>query len=289
MRKPSHITVTCAFGLLASLMFAVSDATIKFVSIDLGTLQVASISALVSLMFIFGHITHQGDLGHLIPRKPAVMALRSALKLIHFPCMIYAFGNIPLTQVYAALLFIPLGSSALSSLVLNESLSPRHIAALGLGLLGVIIALNIDRSAVGLDHLALVGICLIGSIDSIIVRYTAAHERLSIMGLWPTISVAIVMLSLSIADWQSPTFVELVAFVCMGLIGFTGGIAYTHAIRRGPMAHATAMQYSQIIWGGLIGFFVFGELVTNHVYVGSALIVMSGFLLVTVRKAKPAP
>tara|TARA_A100001015_G_scaffold59583_1_gene65710 strand:- start:362 stop:652 length:291 start_codon:yes stop_codon:yes gene_type:complete len=73
-----------------------------------------------------------------------------------------------------------------------------------------------------------------------------------------------------------------------GLLGAIAGIAITGAY---PLTHASllvAFQYSQLLWGVLLGYFFWQEVPSALVLVGTVLIVGSGLVILRLRRPQPA-
>lgn len=281
---------TALIAMLGFIVFSFGDAGIKLGSVGFSTFQVAATVTSVSLSLTIVYMWKQGVLTSPAPKKPGLMILRSCLKLAQIPCLFYAFANFPMSIVYAAIFAMPLGTNALNSIFLGEKIGPRRVAAICIGFGGVLIALNPSKVEIELGHLTLLILVAAGAADSVIVRMTAPHEPLSLMNFWPSLNAIIVMGFLSIEDFKPMPVETLSILIGTGFAGFLGGICYMHALRRGPVVSASSMQYSQVIWGGAIGYFVFNESMTLMTLVGSVIITVCG-LYIMLRKdgVKPAP
>ena len=58
---------------------------------------------------------------------------------------------------------------------------------------------------------------------------------------------------------EAPLFDRL-ALIGAGLIGGTGQLLLTEALRRAPVAVVAPFDYSQLIWAGIIGYLVWDEI-----------------------------
>ncbi len=75
-----------------------------------------------------------------------------------------------------------------------------------------------------------------------------------------------------------PTLGDLVLLTAYGLLAAVGTVLLMIASYYAPAAIVTPLQYSQMLWAILLGYFVFGDLVDGWMAVGIALIVGSGLL-----------
>jgi drug/metabolite transporter (DMT)-like permease len=283
--KPEILTALIA--VTGFILFSLGDAGIKFSTGAYSPLQVAAGVMAFGLIPSLGHMWKEGTIRSPWPNKPGLVALACIFTPALALCVFYSFANMPMALVYAAVFAMPILTNALNALLLGETIGSRQVAAILCGFLGVLLALDPGSISFSWGHLVLIGIPINGAAISIIVRKTARHEALSVMNFWPNLSGFIVLSALAIPDFEP--MVPSVVLIIMAVAGlhWLGRVCQMHATRRGPVVVATSMQYSQIIWGGLLGFFVFGEQPAAMVFVGSALIIGSGLYIITRSEVLP--
>ena len=66
----------------------------------------------------------------------------------------------------------------------------------------------------------------------------------------------------------------------LALFGLGGGLLIIAAYRRAPAIIVAPMQYSQMIWAIIYGYFIFGEEVSLWTGVGTSIIVAAGVYIV---------
>ena len=68
----------------------------------------------------------------------------------------------------------------------------------------------------------------------------------------------------------------------LSMIGIIGGMSHlflTECYRHAPASVVAPFDYTAMIWAFLLGYFVFGELPSIYVYVGSAIVVACGLFV----------
>jgi S-adenosylmethionine uptake transporter len=232
----------------------------------------------------------QGVLRSPFPNRPGLMLLLSLVKLGQVPCVFYAFATMPMSLVYAAVFAMPLATNAMNAIFLGESIGPRRITAICVGFVGVLIALNPTSIEFGLGHLALIALPLLGAAGGVVVRKTAPHEPLSLMGFWPNLLVILAMGGLASQDFRPMPLETVLILMGTAACAWTAGMLYMHAMRRGPVISASSMQYSQVIWGGMLGYFLFDEAVTKMTFIGSTVIIAAGlYIMFRSEAVDPSP
>ena len=204
------------------------------------------------------------------------------------PGIFYAFANMPMALVYAAIFASPLATSAMGVDFLGEQTGPRRIAAISAGFIGVLIAIDPTSIEFELGHLALVVLPILGAAGNIIVRLSGPYEALSIMSFWPNLGVMLLMVLAGGSSFEVMEFYALLILMATALCSWFGGVVFMHAMRRGPTISAISMQYSQVIWGGLLGYFLFQEAITWPTFLGSSVIVASGLYIMLRAEDRPA-
>lgn len=208
--------------------------------------------------------------------------IRAVFGTACFVSMVYAFNHITLAQAYTLLLTSPFWLAILSIFFFKEHVGLYRWSAILVGFVGVLIVLR--PGFIPLEP-ASIGVLMGAFCFAIWVIYTkklGPDEPLISMVMYPLISDAIVLLGIMIymGDLNLPQKEHLILFIFSGgfyLIGTTfSAIGYA----RGESSILGPMQYSQIIWGALIGFFIFNELPDHWTFVGATIIVLSGVVLV---------
>lgn len=90
---------------------------------------------------------------------------------------------------------------------------------------------------------------------------------------------AIAVTPFAIAAWQPLTLVVLAGLVAIGVLALLGDALLLGALRHADASTIAPLQYTQLLWAGLIGWLVFGEIPRTDTFAGMTLIVASGVLL----------
>lgn len=80
--------------------------------------------------------------------------------------------------------------------------------------------------------------------------------------------------------WQAIPLAHLGYFVSAALVYIAGILLSNKAFSIGDTAAVNPTQYSQIIWGALIGYVFFSEIPTLWTILGAVLIVGSGIYMI---------
>ena len=71
-------------------------------------------------------------------------------------------------------------------------------------------------------------------------------------------------------------------FFLFFLTGLTGGLAFIFfnlALQKAEASLLTSFEYTGLIWASLAGYFIFNEIVDSRVWLGAAIIIMCGIII----------
>ncbi|WP_339113792.1 DMT family transporter [Thioclava sp. GXIMD2076] len=273
------------YGLLAMAIYASHDAIVKGLGGKFSAIQIVFVAALLSFPIISFIMLSDKKAGHLRPLYPGWVVLRSVCMIVAGVAAFYAFSTLPLAQVYPILFATPLLVTILSIPMLGETVRLRRWAAIGVGLLGVLIVVRPGQSDLELGHLAAVVASFCTAMASVIVRKVGSEERSIVLLIYP-------MMGNFLAMGAALPFVyvpmEISEFALMGLIALFGLIASFITIlayREGEAVIVAPMQYSQIIWAVIFGYLFFGEGVDAATIIGAGVVIASGVYMVLREKS----
>ncbi|MBU2707135.1 DMT family transporter [Zooshikella marina] len=275
--------------LLTTLFISLFLASGKLVEEDISIFQV------VFLRYVTGFLTvvclvvsHSGiSIRKAFKTTRLLMNLaRSVVCVVGITCLLYAAMGMPLADVNAIGLTQNMFIVLLAVLFLRESISLlRWVSIICCAAGAFLIALSQPESINSFFQLnffaviALVGALLI-AIEMILVKLMAIHERSLTMLLYVNGLGVVVLCLPAIANWQTVTIWELVCFSLLGPIAIAAQLCTVQAYRLADASFLAPINYCGILFGGIIGFFCFGEIPSVSGVIGALLITIGGVTLV---------
>lgn len=268
------------FALLAFAIFSTHDVIIKVLGGLYSPIQIVFFSVLLSFPLATVMLMRDSRADTLIPRHPWWLALRTGAAVLTGVSAFYAFSVLPLAQTYAIIFASPLLITILAIPVLGEKVGlPRWMAVL-VGLAGVMVVLRPGDTDLSLGHLAALAAAIGGSVAAIVVRKIGSEERPVVMLLYPMVVNFVVMAALL------PFVYVPMPIEHLGLLGVTAAFAWTasrliiSAYQAGEAVIIAPMQYSQIVWASVYGYFFFDENIDGPTALGAGIIIASGLFIV---------
>ena len=262
--------------LAALAFFSCSDAASKLMTATLPAVEVAWLRFCVFTLLMLGIAVGTGQARALRSKRPSLQTLRALGVLGSSIFFITGLSFLPMAEATAISFASPMIVTALSIPILREVVGWRRWSAVAVGLLGVLIVVRpgaeaFDRAAVFPVlsafswAVALVVTRKMSSADSPLVSLTYA----AVVGL--LITSALVQFTWVMPGWRE---------IGLGLI--TGGastVAQWLVVLAFQQARASVLapfSYSQLIWSGLLGYVIFGNVPDRWTLIGAAVIIASG-------------
>ncbi len=79
--------------------------------------------------------------------------------------------------------------------------------------------------------------------------------------------------------WVMPDLEGWLLLIAVGLIGGVPQMAMTNAFRLADVSIVAPFDYMHIIWAALLGFFIWGEVPGNSIWIGTAIVMASGIYI----------
>ena len=225
--------------------------------------------------------------------KPGLMFLRGVLGQVSTLCNMFAFPHVQLTTFYTLIFTSPFCVALLSAWFFKDKLDSRRLGVILFGFCVILYIFRPGSSLLDVWALLILGNAVSYSCQMLVVRQIGPNESrplIYMVGCVMSMLIAIPFLG----DHYIPlTMHEWPIFAGVGLVNTVGMLALSYAFQVAPSASTVApYHYTQIIWGALLGYYIFGEVPNGETMVGAVLLILSGLYLIRheTRKAalKPA-
>ena len=127
---------------LAVISVTLMSAQAKLIGTDYDPIQIAFIRAIIVMILLSPIIYKLGGVKFLKTKKPFLHFFRSIAGVIGNVLFFYSFQRLPIADVTVISMAVPIFSSILALIILNEIIGWRRWTAIMFGFLGVIIALD---------------------------------------------------------------------------------------------------------------------------------------------------
>lgn len=272
-----------AIGLMLTgvFVFSLMDAGLKGLSTRYPAIEVTTLRAAASLPFLVAWLAWTRAWNKLRVENGALYLVRVALGIAMLVTFVYSVSVQPLSDSYAVFMSAPLMVAALSRIALGERVPPRRWLAIGVGLVGVVIALK-PRGAglVSAGGLAAAASAACYALSVLSIRVLGRTDSNQAMVFWYVLALAAVSGGLAARGWQpvAAGHWPLIAFI--GITGALGQFLLTAAFRLAPPSTVAPFEYSALIWGLALDFAVFGLVPLPRVLLGGSIVIAAGVFVI---------
>ena len=213
--------------------------------------------------------------------------LRSALLVTEVCVIVWGYTLIGLIQSHAVFAICPLLVVALSGPVLGEKISPQRWAAVGAGMIGVLIILRPGAGVFSWAALLPFAAALMFATYSVLTRLTTRDEPTFPAFFWPGVIGAALMTALGLPNLEpiAPTDAVYLAIYCA--LSILSHWLLLKCYEATEAARVQPYAYLQIVFVTVIGLTIYGERLDPLVALGTAVIVVAGLYALSLER-KPA-
>jgi len=264
----------------ALLCFSMLDATGKWLSPQIGALEVTWVRYTLSVVFVSLVLNPWTVPGLLRTKKPLLQMIRSLLlfgsTLLNFMALRY----LPLMEVLSMLFLTPLFVALVSGPLLGEWVGPRRALAILVGFSGVLV---VTRPGFAAFHPAIL-YSLLGAFTNalyaIMTRVMASHDPPATTMFYSGVAGTVLLTPFLPLFWvPPPTWLSVLAMVATGFFGALGHWLMILAHRQAPASTLSPFIYTQIVYVTVLGYVIFGDLPDGWTLLGSFIVVSSGLYL----------
>jgi drug/metabolite transporter (DMT)-like permease len=264
---------------LGVLSFAVVDAATRLLRVDydLGTWQITFLTRIPSLVVALA-VTMQA-MGSPFRFQTAFFwthMMRGVLVLLTTTTFFAALKYLPLADCIVIAFAAPIFVTALSGPMLKERVGWRRWSAVGVGFVGVVVAVDPTGSFEGHTGMG-TGLVLLSAIayalTLLTLRGLSGKEHTHNLLFYSTAFTLVAAAVPAILEWQPISWKAAGVMLIQGLASASGQLAMIRAFRFGEASMLAPIEFTALIWATALGFWFWGDLPTVAVLVGAALII----------------
>lgn len=278
-----------AYKIASTLVFAGMLVAVKMLSDRVPSGEVVFFRSAFAVIPVVAIVAWQGQLrSGLTTKRPGGHILRSVYGVTAMSLWFAGIQRLPLADALAITYAAPLVVVALAAIFLGEVVRAHRWTAVGVGFVGVLIVLSPhldDLSHLGTDRGAAGAVmcflsALVMALAQIEVRKLAPTEKTGAIVIYFSIGSALFALLTLPFGWVMPSGHDLVLLILCGLFGGVGQILLTLGYRHADASVIAPLEYASMIWAIVSGLWLFGEVPSTTMLIGTVVIVGSGVAIV---------
>ena len=268
------------WALLAFALFAVVSAMAKIASVEYHVLQILFFRQLVVFLSCLPSIAKSFP-STLKTQHLGLHAARLMGAFVALSCGLWALTLLPLTTAitlgFVQVLFVAL----LAKFFLQERVGIHRLGAVVAGFVGVVIVMRPGAEGI-LNFAALVAVvgAMGGGVAVISIRKLSHTESTATLLVYQSGFVGLLAGVPLFWLWQSPDLRGLLLLLSMGVLATVGQWVGIKALRMGEASVIGNIQYVQLIYAAILGYFLFGEIPDAYTLTGAGVIISAALYIV---------
>jgi drug/metabolite transporter (DMT)-like permease len=264
----------------AYFLFSMQDASIKLLVVGMTVWQIMFFRS-ATILFA-GALTGGRRLFAETARSAIVwpMAVRSAFTLAAWLCYYNAARSLQLAELTTIYYAAPIIVTVLSVIMLDEKVPVLRWVAVLIGFMGVFVACDPARLGLSMSVLLVLAAAVLWGIAVVLMRKTAMQERTMIQIILNNFFFLVFSAAPACLLWETPSWEQLLLLISVGALGGVAQYLLFEGMKRASVSIVAPFEYTSLVWAFALGFLIWGDVPRREVFLGAALIVSAGLLIV---------
>jgi drug/metabolite transporter (DMT)-like permease len=264
--------------LAGTLLFSVNDAIGKWLLADYSVGELLLLRSVAGLVLLAPLIRQTGIAGFRSAPRPRLQIARVILSTVEVALFFLAVSQLPLADTKTFYLAGPIYVTALSVVLLGESVGWRRWIAVFVGFAGVVLALGPSRASFTPPVL----IALTGSVTFafLMIVTRALRETTDTVLIAGQVAGTFVFGALTAPfGWVTPSPRDFVLLALFGALAMLALACVNRSLKLAPASVVAPYQYTLIVWAIVLGYAVFGDVPDLATLIGAAVIIAAGLFI----------
>jgi len=262
----------------AVFTFACQDGFSRHLAEEYNTLMVVMVRYWVFAGFVtlLALRRPEGFRAAIATRRPRAHAARAVLLVTEVCVIVWGYTLIGLIESHAVFAVCPLLIAALSGPFLGERIGWQRWAAIGAGMVGVVVILRPGMGVFSPAALLPLASAVMFAVYSVLTRLTTRDEPTFPSFFWPGVIGAGLMTLIGLPQWEP---VAAADWGFLGIYASLSVLSHWLLLKCYESVEASVVQpyaYLQIVFVSLIGVAVFSETLALAVVIGTLIVVGAG-------------
>jgi drug/metabolite transporter (DMT)-like permease len=256
---------------LSTIAFTGMNGLLKYLTLYSGP-QLVFFRSLGSLFFTFGFLLSRGI--PILGKNRKLLITRGLFGSTSMLLFFIAVHYMPIGSAVALRYVAPIFAAVFAIILLKEKVRPIQWFFFVFSFLGVLVLKGFD------DGIPIIGLVLVmlASVFSglvyVVIRKIGLSEHPVVIVNYFMCIATIVGGTLAIFGWKTPTAIDALLLLSLGVFGYFGQIFMTKAFQMGETSLIAPIKYIEVVFAILVGVGFLGETYTIYSFIGIAMIIL---------------
>ena len=272
--------------LMGTAILALNDAVLKWLTIDYHAGQIMFCRGIFISLPLGVLIWCSGGLSSLETENPKAHLLRALLVIMGTFLFITGLKYLPLTDAVAIAFAGPLFITALAQPLLKEKVGWRRWSAVLTGFLGILLIMRPGGSVIQWAALLPLAASFTGALRDLLTRHLTGKESSVALLCYTSIGVTAAGLATLPFTWTPVLVFDWLFFGLSGLLIGSAHFFMIETFRYGEAALVAPFKYSGVIWAGILGYLIWGDIPDLSTISGIGIVILAGFYILNRERVK---
>lgn len=245
---------------------------------ELDVFQIMEVRSLIGLLLLAPLVHAAGGLRAMYTARPALHVARNVVHYGAQYAWLYALTLIPLAQLIALEFTMPIWTLLLAAAFLGEPLHRWKVAAVALGLAGVVLIVQPNQAGVSPGQLIALVAAVGFAVSVILVKKLTHSEEATKIMFWMLVVQSVLGVWPALATWRWPSPAVWGWLVVIAFCGTFSHYCMARAMRHAQATVLVPMDFLRVPLTALAGWAIYAERIDLLMVVGTALILVGNLL-----------
>jgi drug/metabolite transporter (DMT)-like permease len=259
-------------------LFSINDALGKWLLATYSVAELLLIRSVAALLLLAPFVRQGGLTAFASAPRPALQIVRVVLSTLEVAMFFWAVSYLPLADTVTFYLAGPIYVTALSVLLLGETVGWRRWSAVLVGFAGVLLALRPSAASLTLPAM----IALTGSMFFALLMIATRLLRETpntVLIAGQILGTLIFGAALAPFAWITPSLRDFALLSLFGVFSIMALACVNRSLKLAPASVVVPYQYTLIVWAIVLGYTVFGDVPDLLTLIGAVIIVVAGLYI----------
>ncbi len=266
------------------LLSAAAGACVRQLGGEVPTLELVFFRNIVGLLILVPWLMRQG-LGVMRTNQLPLYCLRVFFAYTAMVTLFFAWGEMPIADVFALQFTIPLFTILLAVLILKQQTDRQAWVACLVGFVGALIVMRPGVIELTLAAIAAIASAMMSAGSNTTIKLLTRTESVGTITVYSNLLMLPLALIPTFFVWVTPTLAQVPWILGTAFFSAVGGLCFTLAVGAADARVVQPFQFTRMIFAAGIGYFMFLELPDIWTWIGAAVIFGASYYIVW-REAK---
>jgi drug/metabolite transporter (DMT)-like permease len=257
---------------------------------ELNVFQVLEMRSVIGFIMLLPLVYLAGGFAAMRTQRPFHHLARNVAHYVGQFAWLYALTLIPLAELISIEFTTPIWTALLAVTFLGEKLSRPRIAAIALGLVGIVIIVRPGLDTIETGHLVVLIAALAFGISLVMVKSLTRTDNVVRIIFWMLIIQSVIGLAPALYVWHTPSAALWPWILLIAFTGMSSHICLARALVHADVTLIAPIDFLRVPLSAIIGWLLYKEQIDVFTAAGAALILLGNLLNLQVgpkREAEP--